>query len=87
MVINATDLVITDVNWPHMKPLYNVMEIHVMEIHVWSPPLNCWVKVVPERYDDVNALVVTLDQMQRIAQFERQGMSKQQAIGAVLGEM
>lgn len=89
VVVNATNLAVTDVIWPGVDSLYfdSKLQAHVMQIHIWSNTLSKWLKIVPEYYLDKDALVVTLEQLSEIGVYEARGVPKLDAIELVLGGM
>jgi hypothetical protein len=91
-VINATNLEITEVSWPGYPALFDLetaldldREIHVMQIHFWSPPINSWVKLVPVKSGEQGVVEVTPADIEAISAGQAQGLPKVEAIRQVLG--
>lgn len=90
-MINATDLAVTEVNWPGYPPLFQVgsfevqQAMDVMQVHFFSPPLNVWVKLVPQRTGEPGVLEVTVAELGAIQQYQAQGVPRNEAIRRVLG--
>ena len=61
-VYNITTGEMTVVDWPG-KPLFETDHGRMMQIHLWSPTRNQWVKLVPEKFDEPGVLVVTPDEL------------------------
>lgn len=85
VVIEATNLRVIDVEWPGVQPLFELPGVSVMQIHFYSPMLNRWVKLVPERTGDRTAVEVTFEDVRAIQGMADEGGSKIDAVRAVLG--
>lgn len=94
VVINATDLSVTDVNWPGIFPLFELptgldldRPMEVMQIHFWSPIINSWIKLVSMKSGEQGVVEVTPADIEGISQGQAQGLPKVEAIRRVLGIM
>ena len=91
VVLNATDLTITEVAWPGYPALLEVgtfeadQAFDVMQIHFWSPPMNAWIKLVSAKTGEAGVIEVELGDLEAIRQLEAQGVPKVEAIRRVLG--
>lgn len=66
-VYNITTGQMTPVDWPG-EPLFETDHGRMMQIHMWSPIWNQWVKLVPEKYQEEGTIVITPEELFQRAQ-------------------
>jgi hypothetical protein len=93
-VINATDLSVTDVDWPGYPALFTIpaaldldQDYQVLQVVFWSQKAQSWVKLVPTKVGEEGVLEVTPGDIEAIVAGEAQGLPKVEAIRRVLGVM
>lgn len=64
-VYNITTGKMTAVPWD-CKPLLETEHGRILQIHLWSPIWNQWVKLVAEKFEEVGSKVVTPDELFQI---------------------
>ena len=87
MVLNATSLEQTEVQWGDYRPLFETDYQKIMQVHFWSPLINRWVKLVPAKTGDQSAAEVTPEDLVAIRQFMQSGCDQRVAIERVLGKV
>ena len=92
-MINGADLPVTEVCWPGYLPLFQVgtldaqRAMDVMQVHLWSPIMRAWIKLVPRKLGEPGVIEGTPGDTQDICGLETQGVPKVEAIRRVLGWM
>ena len=87
VVFNATSLEVTSVAWGDYPALFETDYQKIMQVHLWSPLINRWVKLVPAKTGDQSAVEVTTEDLVAICQFMQSGCDQRVAIERVLGKV
>ena len=88
VVLNATSLEVTSVDWGDYPALFETDYQKIMQVHFWSPMFNVWVKLVPSKSGEATPGVVevTCADVEAMAAFADSGVDRRAAAERVLGK-